>query len=837
MSSVVPFVLDQGVVVADTDTSLLDRPALLAALHLAAQNQLCVLHAPTGAGKSTLIAQYLPRARQQQPVAWLRLAQSERNPVRFFRQLSLAIRQNVAEFAGFTSLQHHGGNSAQQAELASQILLEALASLQQPLQIIIDNLELLVDCAWLPVLQHVIEQSPQPVRWLLSGRNTQGIDPSRWQLRDSFQVFTPQQLFFDEDETRRLLQSGIPDKQNAPVDEALVQRLFQHTKGWPAALKLAQVYLPHHDAQQPIPDALFDRNVFGALLNAMLDALAPELRHFLVNMAFLERFSIPLCDYIFNSLQSEQFIDQIKALGLFVEMDSHPGEYTLHTLFRDHLLERFSRQPAEERERLVTRACLWLVDKGERQTACQLAYRHLQQAFFLELLRQSFREWFRAGEAGPVFYWARELGEDTLADCPEIRFAWSWALVMFGEFMSAEDAIQRTLLKQFPDDSEWGTLFQSQDLPQSNAMGIMFAVIRLFKGEMDATLMGRLQRLYNTPSLPNTLRATIDNIFARYAIMQCHFGEARQRATQALNIMDQTGNHLGYSLAAYLIANACYQNNDIKTASQLCQQQLDNANVPSGATARALLEGFNAFLNYQSDQPALAEQQIHEVLLHYQPGYSVDLQLFLCLPLLHMKTRRGEFEGAALLLQQLDCSASANGSAQTQAHVLYERVRLAYARRDHDEVARLDAQHAIVLDAQALLHNDSRIAWEPLERHIMAAVLVLLDQGKLEQAQQWTQQLQYLNVDHGYPIRFLPLNVCLAYLEFRLGRVSTAFRRLNDSLSQAEATGMLTGLLDDIPDLDDFVCTAIQQQRIQNPVHLARLLELGILDFQDDPFF
>lgn len=829
MPSAVPFVRGQGVAVADTDTSLLDRPALLAALHQAAQNRLCVLHAPGGSGKSTLIAQYLPHSRQQQPVAWLRLGSAEQDAVQFFRQLSLAIRENIGGFAGFSSLQRHGSNTIQQAELASQIFLNALTSLQQPLQIIIDNVELLVECSWLPLLQRVIRQSPSQVRWLLSGRNTQGIDPSRWQPQESVPVFTPQQLFFDETDTRRLLS----EKQNHALDDALIKQLHQHTKGWPAALKLAQVYLRHHDAQQPIPESLFGRAIFTDLFDPMLDALPVQLRQFLVNIAFLEHFSVPLCDYVFNSLHSEQLIDQIKHLGLFVEMDTHPGIYTLHTLFREHLQEHFSLLPAEERERLVTRACLWLVDKGERQKACQLSYRHLQRSFFLELLRQSFREWFRAGEAAPVFYWAHELGEDTLQDCPELHFAWSWALLMFGEFAAAEKVIQRTLATPLPD-SPWDALLQSADTPQTKALSIMFAIIRLFKGDMDTALIGQLQKLYNSPSLPNTLRATIDNIFARYSIMQCQFSEARQRASQALKVMEQTRNHLGYSLSAYLIANACYQNNDIKTAGQLCRQPLDNPNLPHGATARALLEGFSAFLHYQSDQPLLAEQRIHDVLLAYQPGYSIDLQLFLTLPLLHLKTRRGEFADAELLLQQLEHAVHANESSQAQAHALYERVRLAYARRDRTELARLDTLHSLVTRAHTLLNSDDhRLTWEQMERHVMAAILILLDQGKLEQAYQWMQQLQYCNVERGYPIRFLPLNVCLAYLEFRLGRISAAFRRLNDSLSQAEATGMLTGLLDDIPDLDDFVCTAIRQQRIQNPAHRARLLALGILNCQD----
>src|SRR5690606_28669326 len=185
--------------------------------------------------------------------------------------------------------------------------------------------------------------------------------------------------------------------------------------------------------------------------------------------------------------------------------------------------------PQPVRERLVSRACLWLVEHDQRQVACRLAHQYLPRTFFVELLQQSLREWFRAGDAVPVFYWARELGEVTLLGIPETRFAWSWALIMFGEFVSAEDAIQRMQLSMDSGDDGWQALFRQQT-PQATALAIMFAIIRLFKGEMSPTLLDHLQRLYNRPGLSNSHRGTIDNVLARHAIQHCQFAEARERA-------------------------------------------------------------------------------------------------------------------------------------------------------------------------------------------------------------------------------------------------------------------------------------------------------------------
>lgn len=825
MPSVVPFVLGHKVAADDTDSSLLPRPALLSALEQATQKQVCVLHAPTGSGKSVLIEQLYKQRRLQQAVAWLRLDTSAHDPIHFFRNLSLAVRQTLPDFAGFTSLQHHGRDARALAALAMNVFVDSLQQLDQPLLIMIDNLELLADQPWLSALQQTIDLSPHQVHWLLSGRNTQGIDPLQWELNESFALFTPQQLFFDLDETRHLLQMG----QKMPLDDALVQSLFHYSKGWPAALKLAQVYVQSLPAGQEPPATLFGRHIFNSLFSAVMESLDSPQRHFLVHVSFLESFSAAQCDHLLSSVTSAQQIQQLKNLALLIEPDLRQDEYRFHTLLREHLLERFEQQPQPVRDRLIARACLWLVEHQQREAACRIARRHSQSSFFVELLRQSFHEWFRAGDAGPVFYWARELGENTLLAIPETRFAWSWALTMFGEFVSAEQAIQHTLLQQHPQLDDGASLFRDTDTHHGTATAIIFSIIRLFRGEMTPTLLDHLQRLYNSPTLSNSHRASIDNVLAQHAIQQCRFREARQRATQAVQIMAKTGNRLGHSLGTYLIANAFYQNNDIKSAKATCQHYLGNPDLQPGATARALLEGFRAYLDYQSDQPLAAEQQIHTVLLTYQPGYSVDLQLFLTLPLLHLKTRRREFLAAHFLLQQLEHSARANGSRQTQAHAVYERVRLAYASGHSRELSQLDAALGILTTAEKLLQDAPDLTWEARERWIMAGILLLLQRGEREQAQRWTQQLLYLNVDHGYPIRFLPINVCLAYIEYQQGFISAAFRRLNDSLTQAEATGMLTGLLDDIPGLDDFVKLALEQQRIRNPQQVQQLHALGIL--------
>lgn len=826
MSSVVPLVLGHKLAPEDTDLSLLSRPDLATALYQAAQSKLCLIHAPTGSGKSVLISQYYHQYRHGIDIAWMKLDTQDCDPIAFFRHLCHAIRHVEPDFAGFSTLQQHGLPNQQQAFLASNNFIMGLRKRQRPLQIIIDNFEILAESDWLNTFQWLIDLSPEHVHWIIAGRNVEGIDPHPWQLRDAFSQLTQTALFFNLEETRAFLCDGA----TPAIDESLLQTLFRHSKGWPASLKLSQIYLQLQPSSESVDPSLFGRPIFNSLCEKVLASMDAELRHFLVNIAFLEGFSAPLCDHIFNTRKSAGIIARLQKLALFIEPEITDDTFQLHQLMRNLLAEQFTLQPPPVRDRMIARACTWLIDHQQREHACRIARQHSQPSFFTELLRVNFRHWMRTGEAEPVIYWTQQLGEHALHLMPDLRFAGCWAQTMFGELVKAEDAIRQALPANANLAANWEILFELPQTPQRTATAIIYAIIRLFRGDMQPQLLENLGRLYKLPSLSSVQRASIDNIFAQHGIHQCHFREARQRATQAVQVMQKAGNLFGHSLANYLIANSYYQNNDIRQAQEHCENYLQSLDISAGKQARALVEGFSIFLKYQNDQPLLAEQQLSTLMLQHQPGYSIDLQLFLAVPQLHMQTRRKEYLSAHFLVQQLEESVQASASQLLQAHTLYERVRLTYTMGKSQALEQLAETHQILSLAEQALDHRCPLQWEIRDRQVMTAVLILLHRGEWRLAQQWTQQLQYLNVDHGCPIRFLPLNLCLAYLDYRTGQISSAFRRLNDTLTQADATGMLTGLLDDIPDLDDFVRMAINQNRILDPHHLGRLHATGILE-------
>ncbi len=830
MSSVVPFATTTAPrpPAADAETSLVSRPRLLQFLADQSSHKICTLIAPTGSGKTVLLAQYFRTRTSTQPIAWLRLNDIPRTPTEFFHQLSAAIRTCYPSFSGFAALQQ--ADEIRQTAFALSTFIAGLNRLPGTLHIIIDNFEWLDDAHWKPLVQQLLELSPPRVKWILSGRHATSIDTHRWALRDELGQLNQLQLFFSAQETADFLQQA--NKHCLPEQ---AQRIFQYTRGWPAGVKLAQVMLAQRADEAALDAELFGRQVFTNLCNGVLARLSPALNQFLVHTAILDRFSAGLGDYLLHTTRSAEHIRQLTDNALFIEAlpgqdssASGPAWFHYHALFRDHLLHQFRELPQEQRDRIIARACTWLVDNDAREQACRLAREHSQRGFFEEMLHRCLHAWIRAGQAEPVFYWIRELGEAALLAHPDTRFACAWALGMAGQLQAAEKLILRG--QPGSATTDWQNLFLQAQKRSDIEMATLFAIMQLFRGKLTDEHLDLLARLQKMPVISRDVRASIDNIAAQQALYQCDFRTTRQRASQALQHLRQNVHVFGQSLGHYLLANTTYLNNDIRNAIIACDQYLAAIAPQEAHNAHALMAGFRAWLLYQGDQPLQAETLLQDLLGNCQPGYSIDLQRYLSVPLIRLHTRRGDFVAAHVLAEQLDAMAQASGSSTFRAHALFEKIRLAYAKGNSNELLHLAQQSALENNVNLALDTSRPMQWEARECWVLAGIILHMEHEQFDKARALAQQLLHLSVDHGYPIRFLSLNMCIAYLDLCSGQISSAYRRLNDTLTQAEATGMLFGLIDDLPGMDDMIRLALSHQRILNPEHIRKFRTLGVLD-------
>jgi hypothetical protein len=160
------------------------RPRLLERLNRGSESKLTLVAAPTGFGKTTLLADWVAqRAVENAPTGWLRLDAADNDPASFWTYL-IAVLRTVAPGAGGTALTLlHGRQTPLRAVLTS--LVNELASLPRDVVLILDDAHAVDDQETLDALVFLLEHMPPQVHVVIATQ----VDPAA--VRDATVVIGP----------------------------------------------------------------------------------------------------------------------------------------------------------------------------------------------------------------------------------------------------------------------------------------------------------------------------------------------------------------------------------------------------------------------------------------------------------------------------------------------------------------------------------------------------------------------------------------------------------------------------------------------------------------------
>jgi LuxR family maltose regulon positive regulatory protein len=367
--------------------------------------------APAGSGKTVLLRAWAA-ARTDPAVAWVTVERDERDAQRFWLQvidaLATAAGEDVVErvspaplFAG--------------AQVVERLLGE-LDRLQDPLDLVIDDLhELASDdaFAWLEML---VTRLPAGLRVVLSTREEPALGLHRLRLAGEVAELRAHDLRFSLDETRVLL-----DADGISLSDRGLQSVQERTEGWPAGVRLVAISLATH----PDPERFVaefsgsERTVAGYLLAEVLDRQPPDVRELLLRTSILERVSGSLAEALTGGAGAEAILQRLEAQNAFVTaLDAARTSFRYHHLFADLLRLELRRVAPAEVPSLHRAAAAW---HEEHQDVLEAVRHHLA-----------------AGQWAPA---ARLLVDNYLALTMDGR----------GETLHA-------LLQEFPPDAQLGDL-------------------------------------------------------------------------------------------------------------------------------------------------------------------------------------------------------------------------------------------------------------------------------------------------------------------------------------------------------------------------------------------
>jgi LuxR family maltose regulon positive regulatory protein len=406
-----------------TRAGLVHRARLQSLLQVSLQGKLCLVDAPAGFGKTTLLAQWCAAVGGGR-VAWILLDEGDNDPSRFWIYVIEALR-TVEPSIGTAALQALRRASADLERVVLPSLLNELSTVGPPLVLVLEDYHLVTNAACHQTLAFFLDHLPVGVHVALSTRVDPPLPLARMRARGELAELRVADLRFTSEEASALLNGAMRLQLTTEDVEGLVER----TEGWAAGLYLAGLSL--RDREDPsgfIASFQGDnRHVADYLGAEVLERQPEEIREFLLRTSVLERMCGPLCDAVLKAEGSAELLHELERSNLFlVPLDDHREWYRYHHLFAQLLRVELTDRDAALLPVLHRRAAAWHRQAGNVDEAIHHASAAGEFAETGALIAQHWLRYWRGGRRTTVARWLDGLLEEAITADPPVAFVAAW---------------------------------------------------------------------------------------------------------------------------------------------------------------------------------------------------------------------------------------------------------------------------------------------------------------------------------------------------------------------------------------------------------------------------
>ena len=447
---------------------LVHRGALLDALSAGCRCKVTLLSAPAGWGKTTLLAQWVLGAGENQRFGWLSLDPADNDPVWFWMYVVAAL-QKISPGIGIRAVELLA-IGADPVQVVLPTLLNDLDTIASPIVLILDDYNLVVNRTVHDQLAFFISRTPANLHLVLATRSDPMLPLARLRASGELAELRTDDLRFGAIEADHLLNDVL----GLDLPDADIQLLHRRTEGWAAGLYLAALSLAGRaDTAAFIRTFAGDnRHIVDYLMAEVLDGQPPDLRSFLLRTSVLGRLSGPLCDAMLQTSGSASVLEKIERENLFlVPLDTSRHWYRYHQLFGELLRTELRRSEPDLVADLHRRAATWFETEG----LIDEAVRHLVAggdiARSADLIAADWVDEFKGGGVSTVSGLLDLLPKETVLQDPRLSLARAWIALSVG---------------QLDDAAEWIEAVETSaaDTPDGGAISTQVVVLRavhLFK--------------------------------------------------------------------------------------------------------------------------------------------------------------------------------------------------------------------------------------------------------------------------------------------------------------------------------------------------------------------
>jgi len=792
---------------ADTAPSV-ERSAI-AATWAASHAAVTLVSAPAGFGKTTTMRQLLGAARRDGlPVAWLNVDSADNDLGRITPYLWAALRSALPPLGEMPSGEPWIDASRGLAGGSARQLLDVLSRVDTPFVLFVDEFELLKDGGVLSVFSELAFSLAPGQRLVLGSRHKPALPLGRLRVQQRLLEIDAAMLRFSAGEVR----DYITGCRGISMADADLGELQVRTEGWPAALQLAASALAGRTDSRSWLQQLSGAsgNLAEYLAEDVLSGLSEPHRRFILRSSIFEAFCPELCDSVFGSGDSAEWIRLSVRDNLFLlPLEAEGDWYRYHPLFRQFLRTQLSRAAEPDLAGLHARAARWLASTARYPQAFVHAAAAQDARLAADMLEQCGMDYVRAGQMTLVAQWADALPQAELEGRPAVLAAAAYAMVFLHRYAAAErllDALQKHAGSSHAED-----------------ITVLRVMLSAWLDRLDDAIVAARETLPQPDLASPFVSGLLLNALAYGDMLQGRFVGARHALLQAKRELESIGALYG------LTYSAC-----IEGMIDMLQ-----GNVRDG------LARFSAILNriiaagqrYTSSGP-VACSMLAEALYELGDTAAADTLLSEYLPLIRDTCLPDHLIVAHRLASRIALLSGDPNKALDHLNTLQElgdargipRLGMA-AALDRSRIALLagdvvNARHALALAASLSPASRTLLPYsDDLDDLEIAGFRVALVAADLKSAIERMEAALRQAESNGRPRRAVRIAWLLAQAHHVAGRPAQALIWLERALAQGQSWQALRLFADEPWHLQPLLTSLAARKHVFDPRYLERLLQ------------
>jgi LuxR family transcriptional regulator, maltose regulon positive regulatory protein len=425
------------------------RRRLLEILRNALDFKVTIVSAPTGYGKTTLLAHWRQVEEAEVPFAWVSLDEQDNDSIRLWRHIVEALRQVVPQAGNFGADVLVGLSAVGQrfVEITLPTLINEIAELPYQVVVVLDDYQFVTEEGSHETVAFFVEHLPENVHLVISSRTDPPLHLGRLRARGEMNEIRTEQLAFTEEEAECLLN----EKTGLDIGADDLSILLERTEGWPAGIYPASLPLQNKEDKHAFIESFrgSNRYIVGLLGEEVLANLTEEVRQFLLRTSVLRTMTGPLCDAVTGREDSAILLRELARSNLFVVSLDEQGEwYRYHHPFSELLLYELKSSQLDLVPILRKRASVWLEGAGFFEGAIRQAIAATDYERVGLLITRYWYGYVAAGQTATAQRWLESLPDETLTHDAPLALVKAWICALGGR--REESARFLTLAESIP---------------------------------------------------------------------------------------------------------------------------------------------------------------------------------------------------------------------------------------------------------------------------------------------------------------------------------------------------------------------------------------------------